>query len=216
MCIENFSKYIELFPLLKTDSETIASCIYHGIILRYGPPQKFFSDNTRNLTSEVIQSLNKLMGTTHLKSLPYAPFTNGMAEKAVQVVATHLKKLLIDRPKDWNNFLAIIMFSHNNMTNLATGFSPNFLIYGREIPNLFDVTYETQSELPQAAQTSDIIRHIFQNRELAKAIIRENSDQYRENMRKQANKGKNSFIFHVEQAVYMRIQNFDRTKSRTI
>ena len=156
------------------------------------------------------------MGTTHLKSLPYAPFTNGMAEKAVQVVATHLKKLLIDRPKDWNNFLAIIMFSHNNMTNLATGFSPNFLIYGREIPNLFDLTYETQSELPPAAKTSDIIRHIFQNRELAKAIIRENSDQYRENMRKQANKGKNSFIFHVEQAVYMRIQNFDRTKSRTI
>ena len=94
------------------------------------------------------------MGTTHLKSLPYAPFTNGMAEKAVQVVATHLKKLLIDSPKDWNNFLPIIMFSHNHMTNLATWFSPNFLIYGRKIPNLFDVTYKTQSELPPAAQTS--------------------------------------------------------------
>ena len=66
------------------------------------------------------------MGTKHLKSQPYAPFRNGMAEKAVQVVATHLKKLLIDRPKDWNNFLPIIMFFHNSMTNLATGFSPNF------------------------------------------------------------------------------------------
>ena len=216
VCIENFSKYIELFPLPKTDSETIASCIYHGILLRYGTPKRIFSDNARNLTSEVIQSLNKLMGTKHFKSLPYAPFTNGMAEKAVQVVATHLKKLLIDRPKDWNNFLPIIMFSHNNMINLATGFSPNFLIYGREIPNLFDVTYKTQSELPPAAQTSDIIRHIFENRELAKAIIRENSDKYRENMRKQANKGKNPFIFHVGQAVYVRIQNFDRTKSRAI
>ena len=125
------------------------------------------------------------MGTKQLKSLPYSPLTNGMAEKAVQVVATHLQKLLIDKPKDWNNFLPIIMFSHNNMTNLATGFSPNFLIYGREIPNLFDVTYKTQSELPPAAQTSDIMRHIFENRELAKAI-RENSDKYRENMRKQA------------------------------
>ena len=48
MYIENFSKYIELFPLLKTDSETIASCIYHGIILQYGTPKRIFSDISIN------------------------------------------------------------------------------------------------------------------------------------------------------------------------
>ena len=43
-----------------------------------------------------MQSLNKLMGTTHLKTLPYAPFTNGLTEKAIQVAATHLRKILTD------------------------------------------------------------------------------------------------------------------------
>ena len=33
VCIENFSKYIELSLLLKPDSKTITSCIYHGIFL---------------------------------------------------------------------------------------------------------------------------------------------------------------------------------------
>ena len=52
-----FSKWVEAFPLVTTDSVTLAKVLVEEVVCRYGVPQYLHSDQGANLVSDVIQSL---------------------------------------------------------------------------------------------------------------------------------------------------------------
>ena len=51
-----FSKWVEAFPLVATDSETLASVLVDEVVCRYGVPRVLHSDQGANLNSQVIVS----------------------------------------------------------------------------------------------------------------------------------------------------------------
>ena len=57
-----FSKWVEAFPLVTTDSVTLAKVLVEEVVCRYGVPQYLHSEQGANLVSEVIQSLCTLLG----------------------------------------------------------------------------------------------------------------------------------------------------------
>ena len=56
-----FSKSVEAFPLVATDSETLASVLVDEVVCRYGVPRVLHSDQGANLNSQVIVALCKLL-----------------------------------------------------------------------------------------------------------------------------------------------------------
>lgn len=75
-----FSKWVEAFQLVATDSETLASVLMDEVVCRYGVPHVLHSDQGENLNSQVIVALFKLPGINKTRTTAYHPQANGQVE----------------------------------------------------------------------------------------------------------------------------------------
>ena len=65
-----FNKWVEAFPLAKTDSITLAKVLTDEIVCRYGAPEVMHGDKGSNFVSEMIKSLcDQLWVSNTLKRL---------------------------------------------------------------------------------------------------------------------------------------------------
>ena len=60
---------------------------------RFGIPETIVTDNGPCFVSEEIEMYFQMNGIKHITSAPYHPASNGLAERAVQVLKKGLKKL---------------------------------------------------------------------------------------------------------------------------
>ncbi|XP_012713748.2 uncharacterized protein K02A2.6 [Fundulus heteroclitus] len=58
---------------------------------RYGIPEQLVSDNGPQFVAEEMEAFLKMNGIQHIKSAPYHPSTNGLAERFVQTLKNSLK-----------------------------------------------------------------------------------------------------------------------------
>lgn len=58
---------------------------------RYGIPEQPVSDNRPQFVSEELEAFLKMNEIPHIKSAPYHPSTNGLAERFVQTLKHSLK-----------------------------------------------------------------------------------------------------------------------------
>ena len=79
-----FSKWVEAFPLVATDSETLASVLVDEVVCRYGVPRVLHSDQGANLNSQVIVALCKLLGINKTRTLNSLSPTSKWASRAIQ------------------------------------------------------------------------------------------------------------------------------------
>ncbi len=73
-----------------TSNETI-KCL-RDMIARFGIPEIIVSDNGTSFTSEEFKTFVEKNGIRHKTTAPYHPATNGLAERAVQVIKNGLRK----------------------------------------------------------------------------------------------------------------------------
>ena len=97
MLIDAHSKWIEAFPAT-TPSSNVTIKLLHLIFAQFGISEIVFqimaivSDNASCFVSEDFQQFLKSNGIKQITSAPYHPSTNGLGEKAVQIVKNCLKR----------------------------------------------------------------------------------------------------------------------------
>ena len=64
----------------------------HSVFSRFGLPQVIVSDNGTYLTSYELRTLLDSIIFYHLKTAPYHPSSNGLAERAIQTFKSGMKK----------------------------------------------------------------------------------------------------------------------------
>ncbi|CAG2213160.1 unnamed protein product [Mytilus edulis] len=90
--IDAHSKWPEVIPMKSTTStQTIR--VLRTIFARAGLPEQIVSDNGPQFVSAEFQTFTKMNGITHIKSAPYHPATNGLAERFVQTFKQSLKAM---------------------------------------------------------------------------------------------------------------------------
>ena len=81
--VDAHSKWIDIHPMQSiTSSNTIEKL--RIVFATYGIPRKIVTDNGTSFTSSEFQEFMRSNGIVHIKSAPYHPSTNGLAERAVQ------------------------------------------------------------------------------------------------------------------------------------
>ena len=75
---------------------------------------------------------------------PYHPQTNGQCECFNSTLLNMLGTLNPDQKKDWNNHVSEMVHAYNCTKNTATGFSPYYLLFGREPRLPVDVEFGLQ------------------------------------------------------------------------
>ena len=123
---------------------TTAKLLWNNFILHYGFPERIISDQGRNFESELIGHLCQLAGVQKLRTSPYHPQTNGQCEKFNGTLLNMLETLTPEQKKDWKSHVPALVHAYNCTRNTATGFSPYFLLFGRESRLPVDVEFGLQ------------------------------------------------------------------------
>ncbi|KAL6473975.1 hypothetical protein MHYP_G00175360 [Metynnis hypsauchen] len=104
---------------------------------RFGYPEQLVSDNGPQFISHEFASFMQANGVHHIKSAPYHPSTNGLAERMVQTMkhalkASHGKETLHQR-------LHSFLLSYRNTTLATTKTSPATLMLSRSLRTNFEL-----------------------------------------------------------------------------
>ena len=111
------------------------------------------------LRSSEFQEFLANNGIKHWKSSPYHPSSNGLAEKAVQIVKQGLKRI---KGGSINDRLVKLLFSYRITPHTTTGVSPAQLLMGRNLKSRFDLlkpNVSTRVEQKQQQQKDNYDTH---------------------------------------------------------
>jgi hypothetical protein len=148
--LDAHSKWVEVFPTTNITTSFTISALY-SVIARFGIPRLIVSDNATNLaTSSEFQDFLKAFNIKQITSAPYFPQSNGAAENAVKTVKNALKKafaVVKNSSFNVNEVLNKFLFDYRNCAHATTGFSPAFLMFGRNIRTRFDIICDENVEL---------------------------------------------------------------------
>ena len=141
---DHFTRYAQAFPSKTQTALATAKLLWNNFILHYGFPEKIITDQGRNFESELIGHLCQLAGVQKLRTSPYHPQTNAQCERFNVTLLNMLGTLTPEQKKDWKGHVPALVHAYNCTRNAATGYSPYFLLFGREPRLPVDVEFELQ------------------------------------------------------------------------
>jgi hypothetical protein len=119
-------------PIRRETTENIAYQIVHRWIMLYGFPRCIISDNGPGFASAVMKRCMKLLDVKVKLILPYRPQSNGICERLNGTLKSMLGSYTQKTQKEWADLLPHIVFAYNTSVHNATGYTPYYLLYGRE------------------------------------------------------------------------------------
>lgn len=129
LVVDATSKWQEIVPMKRhTTEKTIA--VLDEMFARFGLPRVIVSDNGPQFTSREFEEFCSSRNIKHVKSTPYHPRTNGLAERAVR---TFKQRMVASKEEGTlQSRLSRYLFSYRTSVHSTTNRSPAVLMFGRE------------------------------------------------------------------------------------
>ena len=150
--VDKATRYPDATPLRHIDSATVAQALT-GMFSHVGFPTTLTSDNGTQFTSDMFEEFLKGLGTRHQLTPPYHAQSNGLVERFNGTLKQILKKLCLERPKDWHLQLPAVLFAYRDAPHAATGFSPFELVMGHRVRGPLTVVKEAMLTIPESQDT---------------------------------------------------------------
>ena len=133
VCIEHCTKWIELIALPSKSSGNVARTFVDNILSRFGAPAEVLTDQGTEFQGE-FHSLLSHHEITHRIASREHPQADGLAERMVQTLKQGLRRCLLDNTSnlEWDDVLPYVSMGYRMSKQKSTGYSPYFLLYGRE------------------------------------------------------------------------------------
>ena len=132
---DHFTKFAVAVPTKNQTAKTTADALLNHFIIPYGLPRKIHSDQGTNFSSKLIQELCLITGISKSRTTPYHPMGNGVTERFNRTLISMLGTLEPEQKSNWKSYIGPLIHAYNATKHDTTGFSPFYLMFGRE-PNL--------------------------------------------------------------------------------
>ena len=177
--IDHFTKWIELFPMRNQEASTVAKILVDRVICVHGCPIQILTDRGPNFESSLFRELCARLAVDKIRTTAYQPSTNGGIERFHGTMHAMLAKWVAANHRDWDEKLPAVAFAYRASEHESTGFTPFYLMHGREARIPADIVYgPAQSEIEPdndfVATLQDTLREAFHltRQQLGKAAIR--------------------------------------------
>ncbi|GFV19782.1 transposon Tf2-6 polyprotein [Trichonephila clavipes] len=104
----------------------------------HGAPRVIITDRGAVFRSRLISSLVDLCNIDHRFTTAYHPQTNGLTERFNKTLADMLSMYVDVEQKNWDEILPFVTFAYNTAKQETTGFTPFYLLHGREAETTLD------------------------------------------------------------------------------
>ncbi|XP_041961667.1 uncharacterized protein K02A2.6-like [Alosa sapidissima] len=162
LIVDAYSKWLDIYPVKTSTSQVTIEKLRQSFSV-FGLPKMLVSDNGTCFTSAEFEFFIKQNGIKHVRSAPFHPSSNGLAERAVQTFKEGMKKMKGDSVQ---TRLSRFLFSYRITPHATTGLSPAELMMARRLRSVFDLllpdmkskVQEKQLKQKQAHDTSKRLR----------------------------------------------------------
>ena len=137
-----FTKWVEIYCLADHKAPTVARCML-DYICRLGVPEKIHSDQGAEFTSKLMHSLCNLFKIKKTRTCSYTPWSNGGVERVNKSIKSMIQHYTKPGCHDWDQYMVVVAASYRATKHASTGYSPNMLMFGRELNHPADLVYGT-------------------------------------------------------------------------
>ena len=125
--IDRFTRWPEAIPIPDISAEVVVKAIISQWISRFGVPLRITSDRGRQFESGIFAELMRAIGSTHLRTTPYHPQSNGIIERWHRSLKT---AILCHNPARWVDHLPVILLGLRVAFKPDINASPAEMVYG--------------------------------------------------------------------------------------
>lgn len=139
---DHFTRYAQAYPTRDQKAPTVAKVLVEKFFVHYGLPARIHSDQGRDFESRLIKEMLKVLGIRKSRTTPYHPQGDPQPERFNRTLLSMLGTLDSGKKQRWSQQIATLVHAYNCTQNDATGYSPYFLMFGREARLPIDVCFQ--------------------------------------------------------------------------
>ena len=179
--IDVFTRYLFAFPVKSRSAENVAEKLLQGVFFQVGFSELIFSDRAKEFLSTIMKDLTKLTGALQKATTGYQPQANGVLERAHAFLGASLAICTKQTDaSEWSRFLPSVIFWSRVTQHASTGYSPFYLMFGREPMLPLDVmlsspvshgTHDADDiESEYVAQMHDVLQSAYESTRQAQTL----------------------------------------------
>lgn len=173
VAIDHLTRYAETAALPAATAREVASFLLQRFVLRHGAPRELLSDRGRAFLADATQELLAACRVVHRCTTAYHPQTNGLTERFNRTLGDMLSMYVGSNHTTWDIVLPFVTYAYNTAPQATTGFSPFFLLYGREPSTPIDTILPYRPDSSEGTPASEAARYAEECRQLARSLTTE-------------------------------------------
>ncbi|GBM89536.1 Transposon Tf2-6 polyprotein [Araneus ventricosus] len=168
VCTDYSTRYATTKALPTAEAEEVAKFLLEEILLRHGAPRVVVTDRGIVFQSRLVSTLAELCNIDHRMTTAYHPQTNGLTERFNKTLADMLSMYANIEQRNWDEILPFVTFAYNTAKQETTGFTPFYLLHGREAETTLDTMLPVCPDDVDNDYTARMITRAEESRQLAR------------------------------------------------
>ena len=132
--MDNYSAFMMAIAIRGKSHEEVMEAFVNNWTYQIGPPAYLVSHN--EFISQAVQQMCRVFNIKHTPTPTYNPRSNTQIERQFRTIKQLLRAVTRGMAQEkWTQWIGAITFAINSNINRTTGFTPFYLMFGRE-PNI--------------------------------------------------------------------------------
>ena len=124
------------------EAATVATTLTNEMFFHFSPPERLHSDQGRQFEAKLLKEVCQIQKS---RTSPYHPQGDGLVERYNRTLLDMLATASKGNPNDWERYVRPVCFAYNTSVQSSTGYTPHYLMFGREARLPVDLQFGTSS-----------------------------------------------------------------------
>ena len=202
VCVCAHTRYVVAVPLRRIDAISVAEALIQKVILVFGIPARLVMDEGRSFVNAVLTHIMKTLKIDPILISP-ANHQSLICERTIGSISRLLLNHLSGYGRQWARFVQAACYAYNTFSHtLLGGYSPHYLVFLKEPPDILKLDLTLGTEMPISYQEYvEQLRFRFQA--IAKMMLEMRREQQRKSAEESKNKIRSYRVFTPGQLVYL-------------
>ena len=145
-----FTRWMEAYPIPNQEAKTVARIVTDEFFFRFSIPEQLHTDQGRQFESELILEICKSLNVRKSHTTPYHPQCDGLVERFNRTLLNMLSTSIKDHHFTWQEHIRPVCMAYNTSVQSTTGYTPFYLMFGREAKIPADIMFGTNTVSEQS------------------------------------------------------------------